>query len=186
MSHVPSFVFPESLPVSFPPLCLCFCIGYVKIQIVREGVCTRESTIMGCLLCFQPQTGGAEEGAAAGWAKQSGRAGGAWAAVLSAQDFLGLTSMTTPRQRQAEFPSSPLFLPPFILPPLPLQIGKDTKKLYLCGQSSRITGCVLNRLGCLQSRSQKYPQLENGSTEAQRAKNIQLEKTNLPEWENVR
>lgn len=80
-------------------------------------------------------------------------------------------------QRQAEFPFSSLFLPPFILPPLSLQIQKDQKYLHLCHQISRITGCVLSRLDCLGSRNQKYLQLENGSAEAQKQKKTHLEKS---------
>lgn len=43
--------------------------------------------------------GGAEEGAAVGWAKQSTHEGGAWAALLRTQEFPCLTSMINHGQR---------------------------------------------------------------------------------------
>lgn len=64
-----------------------------------------------------------------GKAKQPCR--GAWAAVRSTQEFLRLTSVITHGQRQAEFPSSPLFHPPFILHPLPCRQQKTKKPIFM-------------------------------------------------------
>lgn len=169
---------PESLPACFPPLFLCFCRSYVKIQVVRNAIFTHENTVMGSMLCFQTQRdldGDQRKGLL--WHRQSkAPMTGELGQSFSIHDFHCLTFMINHGQRQAEFPFSSLFLPPSILPPLFLQTRKDQKHLHLCHQISRITGCGLSRLDCFGSRNQKDLQLANGSAKAQRTKKTQLEK----------